>query len=560
MLVVDDEPAIVEVLEILLEESGFDVVVSATAEEARKHLASGTFDLYILDKNLPDASGIDLAAETIERGNDGRVVIITGYPSVESAVRAVELDIAQYLTKPFDLADVERKVRAVVESLALSRENTRLMEELQRKNALLEGLVARDPLTQLYNHRYFQESLEREVRRAVGADRKLSLILLDIDNFETLNEQLGHTMGDQLLTHVAGTLRNQDGPGESIAARFGSDEFALLLLDTDKHRAAEFAEDLRLAVHENGHTDEVGRDWTVSLGVASCPTDATTRTALVEAAEVALFAAKHGGANRMISFGPALARSGVRKQKAAEAEVRRFLALEESLESRAFDFAYQPIVDAERQVKAYEALVRPRDKMSFPNPIVLFETAARAGRIRDLGGVLRNLAISPSARLSSDLQLFVNAHPRELNEDLVKWAHSVPTELAKRLVIEITEAAAIESFDLVSALMAEIRTHGVRFALDDVGAGYMGLGALTKLAPAFIKLDLSLLRGITLKSREARLVKHLVDFAQDEEIAVIAEGIESPQELDVVQTLGCSWFQGYLFAKPGEAFVQVDPS
>lgn len=554
ILIVDDESTVCVMIENLLKARGWKTRSAGTLAQARAALAEAPADIVILDKNLPDGSGLELAEEL--HGKDCEVILMTAYASLDSAIQAVRLHIADYLTKPFDsLRAVKQRVENVAESLTLRRRNRELIDELQATNADLEGLVVRDPLTGLFNHGFFQEVVDREVTLARRHRHPLSLIFIDVDRFKDLNQSHGHRAGDALLKRFAelvrGDIRATDIPfrlsGRDVAARYGADRIALVLPHTDKRGAAFLAESVRATVERHGFADlALGRPVTVSIGLATFPSDVASCIELTHAAQLALAAAKRGGRNCIWSYSPALLSNG----NLDEVELARRQALVSAITQGGFDYFFQPIFNADcNVVYGYEALVRPRQD-AFRGPGELLATAESIGRVNELGRTLREAALGSVLDLPSPYVLFVNLHPHELNDPHLSAVEEAVDEHRERIVFEVTEVSQLPDFDHITRQLGPLRDRGYRIALDDLGAEYSGLQALAQLGPDFVKLDTYLARRVREDSRTRRLVRHLVDFATEEGILVVAEGIETAAERNIMLDLGCTLMQGYYFGKP----------
>jgi diguanylate cyclase (GGDEF)-like protein len=568
VLVVDDEPAILHLCEMLLEAQGFDVATAASLEAGRERYRREGFDLLIVDKNLPDGSGLELAKECCDGKADCELIMMTGYASLGSAVEAMRHGVADYVEKPFDREDFLARITRALTTLSLKRENAALVTELRRKNAVLERLSIVDPLTQLYNHAYFHDSLDREVRRAARTNGSFSVIMLDLDGFKEVNDGLGHKTGDEVLHRFAEGLRGHNRRltdltfrlrEHDVAARYGGDEFAVILPDTPKAGASVMAERLRMQWEKAPLHESQPVALTLSLGVAGYPHDALDRDGLIEAADMALHAAKMGGKNRVVSYTPGLSRSSSNRPTIVHKQALHFEALASSLAARSFRFAYQPIVEIATpawRAHAYEALCRPIDER-FRSPVELFRAAEDAGQILPLGRVLRELCTEPLGNLAEPTLLFVNLHPYELNDPRLLDGETALARHASRIVFEITETAEIHDFGRTRDLLAKLRTQGYRVALDDLGSGYSGLNLLAMLEPDYVKLDIGMVRQIRGNQRTARLVRHLIDFARGEEMKVIAEGIETSEEFAAVHALGVTLMQGYYFARPAPPFIDV---
>jgi len=424
-----------------------------------------------------------------------------------------------------------------------------------------QASVIRDPLTGLYNHAFLQDQIDREIRRASRAGGEVSLILVDVDHFTRTNDRHGHAAGEDLLRQVGELLSGRsmagEGPfklrGADLAGRFGGDEFAILLPDTAKRGALVKAAQLKRLVEHFAFAG-VGAQ-TVSIGVASAPRDGKDRAALLEAAGIALGVAKGRGRNCLVAYEEELrTRPGA---ALAPDDVALFNALDETITQGAFFAHYQPIVDPHAgRIFAFEALCRPSHQ-AFPGPYHLFTAGERAGRIAELGRAARKVTTAPLKDLPDGTLMFLNLHPLEINHGLLIEARSRLLPFAERTVFEVTESAMVSDTEALRRIVAELRQLGYRIALDDLGAGYSGLTTLTRLQPDFVKLDMGLIRGIKNNSRSARLIRHLLDFTEEEGVLVVAEGVETEEEARTVKELGVNLIQGYYYSKPAPAFPTV---
>jgi EAL domain-containing protein (putative c-di-GMP-specific phosphodiesterase class I) len=219
--------------------------------------------------------------------------------------------------------------------------------------------------------------------------------------------------------------------------------------------------------------------------------------------------------------------------------------------------AFQPIVRAsDRSTFGYEALLRSYDTtMSGPGPML--HAAERLGELNRLGRAVRERAAKSIGGAHQSHTLFVNLHPQDLLDPDLHSDDSALTAVAGRVVLEITERAAITDVENARALAMGLRNRGFRIAVDDLGAGYAGLSSFALLEPEFVKLDMSLIRGVDTSTVKQKLVKSLASLCNDMGLHVIAEGVETTEERDSVIDLGCDLLQGFLFAKPGPAFPEV---
>src|SRR5205823_174323 len=316
-------------------------------------LTQAQTDLLVVDKNLPDGSGLLLARELSEKDVDAQVVVMSAYATLSSAVEALQAGVADYVLKPFDLADLRARLHRATEALKLRRANRRLLGELREKNALLEGLATRDPLTGLDNHASFQESVRREIARARRHGLSCALLLASIDRFRDINASLGFAGGDALL-RALGAFLLRSGRASDVPAYLG------------RGVMARFA------------------------------------------------AAKQAGRNRIICWSPELASGGRLDPSRVRHEADRLAALGRSIREAAFDPVYQPIVDLGRRVAiAWEALARPTDPV-FGSILDVLSVAERSGQIGELGRVLRGLQVARLGEMPESGLLVLNVHPFEV--------------------------------------------------------------------------------------------------------------------------------------------------
>src|SRR5438067_2002387 len=563
-LVVDDEEVVRSVVVEVPEGMGFLATPAESLTAGRQKLAVARYDLLIIDKNLPDGSGLSMAHEVAERSLDAQAVTIRGYATLSSAVEALQTGVADFVVKPFDLADFRARLQRVIESLKLRRAYRTLFKELQEKNVLLEGLATRDPLTGLDNHASFQESVRREIERGRRYGARFAVGLASIDRFRDINASLCFPGGDALLRSLGGFLlrsgRAADLPaylaGGDVLARFGGDTFAILLPQTDRTGAATRAEHFRRTLEQTELGSGLPR-ITVSVGVAAFPEHAQDAAGLIAAAATSLDADKQAGRNRLMCWSRELSAGGRLDSAQVRHEADKLVALQRSIRERSFQSVYQPIVDLVAGTEvAWEALTRPMDP-AFTSILDLLGTAERSGQVPTLGRVLREIQIATIHELPPDKLLFLNVHPFEFLEQGGIEAEPALQPWTKRIVLELTEAAELSNFARARERVAALRAAGFRIAVDDLGSGYSSLNHLALLEPDFVKVDMAMIRGIEEGSRAARLIKHILEYCRGEGMRAVCEGIETREELRVVAALGVSLVQGYLLARPGPAFPKA---
>ncbi|TPW18765.1 MAG: response regulator receiver modulated diguanylate cyclase [Halothiobacillaceae bacterium] len=309
ILVVDDEESLREIVSQLLLEDGFDVATAASGEAALALSRARPFHLVLTDIRMGGMDGITLLQELKRVNQDTQVIIMTSYASLDTVIKAMRLGAYDYLIKPVDNLDlITAAVKRALEKLKLTLENRQLLKKLQMQNAelaqaneKLQELAIRDGLTGLFNHRYFREILNHEIARASRSGHAFSLLFFDVDFFKRYNDTFGHMEGDRLLASLGRILRERLRNTDT-AARYGGEEFVILLPDTDKTTAAEVAEGIRRLIETSrfvNNENEITSAVTVSIGVATYPTDGQEATTLIKNADLHLYNAKDDGRNRV---------------------------------------------------------------------------------------------------------------------------------------------------------------------------------------------------------------------------------------------------------------------
>jgi two-component system, cell cycle response regulator len=311
LLVVDDEETLRSVVSQVLSADGFEVAEAASGEEALEAFRSHSHPLVITDIRMGGMSGIELLTEIKQHNPDTQVVIMTSHASLDSALTALRAGAYDYLIKPFESLDLisavaaraAEKARLVAQNHELVEQLQRANEELQEANCMLKEMAIRDGLTSLYNHRYFQEALTRELARARRYRKPCSVIFMDVDHFKNYNDTHGHPEGDRLLKTLSEILMAHVR-GSDLAARYGGEEFVLLLPETSKEAALGMAEGVRARVEQEpfpGREQQPLGRVTISVGVACFPEDGDDPPAVMARADQLLYQAKHGGRNRVVS-------------------------------------------------------------------------------------------------------------------------------------------------------------------------------------------------------------------------------------------------------------------
>ena len=416
-----------------------------------------------------------------------------------------------------------------------------------RSEALLDGL------TGLGNHRAFQEEMDRQWSSASRYRRPLALVLLDLDEFKQINDSDGHASGDLLLRRfgavVTSSLRRSDR-----AFRVGGDEFAIILPDTDADGAYVVARRLLATCLEPEGRRSAAPVISFSAGISAIPGAARDRETLYHHADAALYWGKRHGRTCVTVYDHERHATGALDHKPAElsALVAKIAA------AGSIRAVFQPIYNLVTGApQGFEGLVRPLPNSGFNDPGTMFAAAEATGRTVELDIACLNAVMEAAARLRLPGTLTVNLSPRTLETDefsikaLLRMIvrHGLDP---RRIVLELTEREAIEDIDRLRSAVEDCRVAGIRVAADDVGAGNAGLRLLSQLRFDIVKIDLSLVQGGRGQSQSLEIVRTLRDLADRWGAMVVAEGIETAQQLEFVRSLGIAAGQGYLLGRPAE--------
>ena len=423
--------------------------------------------------------------------------------------------------------------------------------EGRRVQARIEHLAHYDALTNLPNRSLFQRHAEGLLLETEG--REFAILYIDIDEFKRINDTLGHLIGDEFLKSVAERLRQSVGP-EDFIARLGGDEFAILQHGIDSAEdvhalVARIYQALRTPFDCHGH--QFSSD--ASIGIAIAPRDGSDLFDLLKNADLAMYAAKAAGRRTYRFFDPAMEQQANHRRE-LEADLRAALA------EGSFELHYQPQVDLRSdRVTGCEALLRWRHPVrGMVSPADFVPVAEETGLIEEIGQWVLRTACAEAANWPNHVRIAVNVSPIQFrSETLSLKVASVLSETGldpRRLELEITEAVLIADDDAALATLNQLRALGVHIALDDFGTGYSSLQYLQRFPFDKIKIDRSFVKEVTRNSSSASIIRAVVSIAADRNMVTTAEGVETLQQRETVQNLGCTQMQGYLFsaARPAQ--------
>jgi diguanylate cyclase (GGDEF)-like protein len=431
----------------------------------------------------------------------------------------------------------------------------------KRAQSDLSWQANHDPLTGLPNRALFEDRLHRAIerRRAEPGTGHVAVLFVDLDDFKVVNDSLGHEAGDRLLTVVAERLRNVVRP-QDVIARFGGDEFTVLLADVaDETEARRVADRLTAALHGPIVLDGQRRYVTASIGLSmGLDGDGGDSQALLRDADAAMYRAKEAGKARTSVFDAPMRDAAVERLE-LETALRGAISRDE------LRLVFQPVVALPSgRVDGCEALLRwDHATLGRITPDRFIGIAEQTGLIVPIGAWVVREACRVAATWPDDISVSVNVSPRQLGTtdlpDIVHVALIMSGLAPERLCLEITETALINDAETIGGTLAALKALGVRLAIDDFGVGHASLMHLRRLLPVdTLKIDKSFVDGIASDAEDSAIVAGVVQLAHSLGLVAVAEGVEHPEQAEILTRMGCQAAQGYLFARPLESPVVAE--
>lgn len=546
-------------------------MVKSAASEGR-HYA-----LAFVDMRMPP--GWD-GLETIERmwAADSHVQVVvcsahSDYDWTDFVERLGLTDKLLVLKKPFEPIEVlqcahaltrkwkdERVLRRQVESL----ENvvTARTEGLEAANRQLRYLATHDALTGLPNRVLFEDRLAQAIAHANRDQQQCAVMVLDLDRFKLVNDSLGHRAGDELLNEVG---RRLNGVVRSVdtVARLGGDEFVLIVNSTsDKQDAVELAERAIAALAEPIRISGVDLHTSSSIGIAFYPTDASLAESLIAHADAAMYCAKQRGRNNVQCFEPSM-------DKETRERVKLESELHEALARQQFELHYQPKVDtATEYVHSAEALIRwrhPERGLIMPDDFI--PMAEECGLIVSIGEWVIREACRQCKQWQRDglqpLRVAVNVTASQFRHgNLLSVIRHAVEEVGldpRYLELEITESAVMTNPEESTAILEQLSRMGVLVSVDDFGTGYSSMSYLRRFPIDKLKIDRGFVKDLMTRADDVSIVRAIISLAHSLRLKVVAEGVETSEQLDALKSMGCDQYQGFHFsaALPAAAFGEL---
>jgi diguanylate cyclase (GGDEF)-like protein len=549
LLIVEDDLRSARSLRELLEASDdpqFTIRHVTSAQAACEAVRAGDIDVVMLDLGLPDATDLQALIRLEASVNEIPVIVLTGRTDDALASDALHYGAEDYLRKgTFDFESLIRSIRYAVERHRGVRDLARVKKELESANRDLERLTGIDPLTELLNRRGLQQALSREVHHIGRGVTGSAVLVVDLDDFKQINDRLGHGAGDVVLKEVGRRVRASVRAVDYVG-RIGGDEFMLLLPETDPPEVARVAERIRVAIATAIIQHSAGTvTLTASIATLLLTTDMPAVDQLLARAQMLLARAKSEGKNRVVFQASGF--DDTDRRLRAQSDMCAHLA-----RGRHIVTVKQPIFDlSDESPIGYEFLSRYSNG-GLELPENFFRVCSERNILTLVDHACLRSAVNAAMELPPYARFHLNIFPTTLLAVPVEHLLDLfPKPLpAGTFCLELSEQQIIGDPSYLLPAVQALRAAGVLIAIDDVGFGSSCLESLVLLQPEIMKIDKRCVIGIDSDPARIDQLRRYVGVARTLGCAIVAEGIETAGELEVVRELGIEFGQGYLWGKP----------
>ena len=440
-------------------------------------------------------------------------------------------------------------VRERTGSVVIFKNITAIREQEEQ----LQHLATHDPMTNLPNRAHFNDLLQNAITRASRTDRVTAILVVDLDHFTVINEQVGQKTGDRILVDMSARISNSVRPGD-LVARLGGDQFAVMLVDLDQAENAALVADKLINEVSNPLNLEKGPgSISTSIGIAVTGEDADKADELLAAAVSAVENAKNQGRNQYCFYEPGM-------QIKAEEKKRIQMLLRDAVDKQEFKLMYQPIVDIKKgKIASSEALIRWFPAEEDPiRPDIFIPIAEESGQINIIGSWVLD-TVSRQAQLWAEKvgetpSIAINVSSKQLQSDEFRIQFSEALKIynipVTKVELELTETGVMDDPETCMAELNKLKELGVSISIDDFGTGYSSLDYLRRLPLDILKIDQSFTRGIGESENDEEIVRVMIRMAHAMGLKVICEGVETVEHLRFLQAHDCDYVQGYLFSRP----------
>jgi diguanylate cyclase (GGDEF)-like protein len=547
LLVVEDDPTANRLVEVLARPDGVRYAITRVlrVEDALRLLAATPFDAMLLDLSVHEGPGLDSLMRASAATRSIPVVVLTYQRDEATVLKAARAGAQDCLSRG------EVTPELISRTILHAIERHKILQQLTEAKQRQRFLATHDTLTELPNRYSFMQQLGPMLHAAKRRGTKLAVMFFDLDGFKAINDNLGHGVGDELLTDVARRLRKAIRKCDLIA-RIGGDEFLAAIQDVEEDESPrKVAEAIRREIERPYHLDGHECWISASIGISLFPRHGEQPEQLIQSADTAMYQAKNSGKNSVCLFDDEM------NERSAE-RFELVSGLREAIHSGQLQLMFQPQIDvATEKIVGVETLVRwHHPTRGIVSPANFIGVAEDAGVMVQLGEwVLRSACESAVGWIGqSDARVAVNLSGRQLDHpDFPARVRRILEETglpAGRLELELTESLTTSSSAMRA--IAELRAQGIRVAIDDFGTGYSSLTLLKRLDVDMLKIDQSFVRGAAQTDPDRVILEAIIHMARGLDLDVLAEGVETPDEMKALLERGCTLMQGYLFSKPAD--------
>ena len=567
--IVDDDLAIRLLMRASLEKAGFRVTEAENGLIAVSEFKRLKPDAVLLDVMMPELDGFDTcrAIRKLSGGEHIPILMVTGLEDIDAIHRAFDSGATDFITKPLNWTILNYRVKYMLRASAA-------FYDVIDKQKQIQELAFFDHLTGLANRTMFKDTLKIALAESVDKKIQLAVMFMDLDRFKTINDTLGHQVGDILLKNVAerisGCIRETDSFSrlknrhrQSCISRLGGDEFAITLPHLkNPENAGRVARRINETLTEPFQIEDHEVFISASIGISIFPLDGSDAEVLMKRADLAMYHAKEKGKNSFKFYKKSLDIKA-REQLEFENDVHKAVNNEE------FVLYYQPQVSMhDGRITGAEALTRWEhnsrgmispaefipaiEELALIIPFtdwVIRQTGKQQLAWRQKGLSAKRIAINISSKHFAQQQI-----PDKISKILLKYNLS-----ATFLELELTESVLAQQNAETLSILRELKEMGLSISVDDFGTGYSSLSYLKTFPVDIVKIDRFFIKDILTSSQDAAIVKAIIVMAQSMDMKVVAEGIEEKEQFDLLQKMGCDYGQGFLFspAVPADVFSQI---
>jgi diguanylate cyclase (GGDEF)-like protein len=556
VLIIDDEPDNFDVIEAFLSDQGYQLHYAAGGQEAIAALETFAPDLILLDVMMPGMDGMEVCQriKAIPKWEAVPIIVITALTSKKDLAQCISAGADDFMSKPINRLELNARVRSMLrirqQYQQIAAFSTQLEAQVQQRTAQLEAMVLQDAMTQLPSHAFLLQKLSETFE---SGQSSFALVYLDCDQFKLVNGAFGHAVGNQLLIAIAQRLQQHLLPGD-ILARIGGDEFCFLLHQIKDTPTLERSIQSILQSFNNAFLVENCEIFmSASLGVALVKDEKRQPEELLQDADTAMYQAKLRGKGSYQIFDRQMHLSML-SRLTLENDLQRALTQQE------FMLHYQPIIDLQtKTLSGFEALVRWQHPVrGMVSPAEFIPSMETTGLIVPVGMLILKQACQQlqiwRQQGWTELSMSVNLSVRQFSSPTL--LSDIDRVLAETgidpayLKLEITESAIMDNAEMAIALTQALQSRHIQISIDDFGTGYSSLGYLHRFPVNNLKIDRSFVNQIQLESRDYHVVDTIITLSKQLGLLVIAEGVETAQQLEALKQLGCEFGQGYLFSRP----------